>query len=289
MSDTNSLPPPPDLCETVFSACEDKAGLPLSKMIILGMLAGIYIGFGGLFATVALAGADSLPFGVAQILAGTVFSLGLALVMVAGAELFTGNTLMIGPVVAGRIPAGRAAGALTTVYLANFAGSIALAVVAVFAGLHEAGDGAVGRAAFELAETKTAKGFATTLASGILANTLVCLGVWLAYAGHTVTQKIFGVLLPVAAFVAAGFEHSIANMYLLTYATLVQGMLEPSTALLGISDIFGNLLPATIGNVIGGAFVALAYSAAYGTSAQSVLSSLKRASISRGLRRLKAM
>ncbi|NSY17349.1 formate/nitrite transporter family protein [Neorhizobium sp. AL 9.2.2] len=268
MSDTNSLPPPPDLCETVFSACEDKAGLPLSKMIILGMLAGIYIGFGGLFATVALAGADSLPFGVAQILAGTVFSLGLALVMVAGAELFTGNTLMIGPVVAGRIPAGRAAGALTTVYLANFAGSIALAVVAVFAGLHEAGDGAVGRAAFELAETKTAKGFATTLASGILANKLVCLGVWLAYAGHTVTQKIFGLLLPVAAFVAAGFEHSIANMYLLTYATLVQGMLEPSTALLDISDIFGNLLPATIGNVIGGAFVALAYSAAYGKPAK---------------------
>ncbi|WP_430242596.1 formate/nitrite transporter family protein [Neorhizobium sp. DAR64861/K0K2] len=268
MSDTNSLPPPPDLCETVFSACEDKAGLPLSKMIILGMLAGIYIGFGGLFATVALAGADSLPFGVAQILAGTVFSLGLALVMIAGAELFTGNTLMIGPVVAGRIPAGRAAGALTTVYLANFAGSIALAVVAIFAGLHEAGDGAVGRAAFELAETKTAKGFATTLASGILANTLVCLGVWLAYAGQTVTQKIFGLLLPVAAFVAAGFEHSIANMYLLTYATLVQGMLEPSTALLDISDIFGNLLPATIGNVIGGAFVALAYSAAYGKPAK---------------------
>jgi formate transporter len=269
MADKASLPQPDELHETVFEACRDKADLPVAKMIVLGTLAGIYIGLGGLFATVALSGADTLPFGVAQVLAGVVFSLGLALVMIAGAELFTGNTLMIGPVFAGRLSASRALRALSVVYVANFLGAILLAVVATLAGLHEAGDGAVGRAALELAETKRAKNFATTMASGVLANVLVCLAVWLAYAGHTVTQKVFGLLLPVAAFVAAGLEHSIANMYLLSYAYLTQDLVEQTATAIQFGDIFANLVPATIGNVFGGAFVALAYHAAYGERAEA--------------------
>jgi formate transporter len=264
MADQGAMPQPPEICDTVFSACQDKAELPFAKMLVLGMLAGLYIGFGGLFATVALAGADAVPFGLSQLVAGVVFSLGLALVILAGAELFTGNTLMIGPVAAGHLSAGRAARALGIVYLSNFAGSVLLAVFALFAGLHEAGDGAVGRAALNLADTKTGKGFWTVLASGVLANMLVCLGVWLAYAGQSVTQKIAGLILPIAAFVAAGFEHSIANMYLLTYAFLVQSSVEAAPALLTVGDIGRNLLPATIGNILGGGLLALSYQAVYG-------------------------
>jgi formate transporter len=269
MSDQASLPQPDELYETVFAACRDKADIPITKMIVLGVLAGVYIGFGGLLATVALAGADAMPFGAAQVLAGLVFSLGLALVLIAGAELFTGNTLMIGPVTAGQIPALRATRALGVVYLANFLGALLLAATAALAGLHEAGNGAIGRAALELAETKTAKSFATTIASGVLANMLVCLAVWLAYAGHTVAQKLLGLLLPVTAFVAAGFEHSIANMYLLSYAFIAQFLMEQTAAVVSLADIAANLIPATIGNVIGGALLALAYHHAYGETAQA--------------------
>ncbi len=268
MPDKASMPQPDELYETVFAACRDKAELPLSKMVVLGTLAGIYIGLGGLFATVTLAGADTMPFGAGQVMAGLVFSIGLALVLVAGAELFTGNTLMIGPVAAGQVPALKAIRALGIVYLANFFGAVLFAATAAMAGLQEAGDGAVGRAAIELAETKTAKGFAATTASGVLANLLVCLAVWLAYAGQTVTQKILGLLLPVAAFVAAGFEHSIANMYLLSYAFIAQSLMEQTGTLVSVTDIAANLVPATIGNAIGGALLALAYYAAYRKTAQ---------------------
>lgn len=263
MAEQTVLQQPPELTKTIFAALEDNASLPLRSLIVLGFLAGAYIGLGGLLATVALAGADAMPFGTGQVLAGLVFSVGLVLVLIAGAELFTGNTLMLGPVVARRIGAGKAARALAIVYCANFAGSLALAAVVLAAGVHDAGDGAVGRAALELGGTKTEKGFGAALASGVLANMLVCLAVWLAYAGYTVTQKVIGLLLPITTFVAAGLEHSVANMYLLPYAFLVQHVVAESSASISVSGIAGNLAAATIGNVIGGAFVALAYHHAY--------------------------
>ncbi|MCR6661639.1 MAG: formate/nitrite transporter family protein [Luteimonas sp.] len=263
MAERIALEEPPALTKTIFAALEDKARLPVRSLIVLGFLAGAYIGLGGLFATVALAGADAMPYGTAQVLAGLVFSVGLVLVLIAGAELFTGNTLMLGSVAARRVGLGKAAKALVVVYCANFAGSLALAAVVLAAGVHEAGDGAVGRAALELGSTKTGKGFGTALASGVLANMLVCLAVWLAYAGHTVTQKVIGLLLPITAFVAAGLEHSVANMYLLPYALLVQQVLADASTSISVPGIAGNLAAATIGNVIGGAFIALAYRCAY--------------------------
>lgn len=258
-----TLPEPPDLASTVFAALKDKAHLANGPRITLGLLAGIYIGLGGLFATIALAEAEAMPFGAAQILAGLVFALGLALVIIGGAELFTGNALMAGPVATGEVTAGRAAGALAVVYAANFVGSVLLAFLVLGAGLHEAGDGAVGRAALEMGVTKTEKGFGTLLASGVLANMLVCLAVWLAYGGQTVTQKLAGLTLPIAAFVAAGFEHSVANMYLLPYAWLVQGVTEGAGTAITLEGVVVNLVAATIGNLIGGAAVALAYWFAY--------------------------
>lgn len=253
-----ALPEPPDLTDDVFSALEDKAALPLTSLIVLGMLAGVYIGLGGVFAIIALAGAEAMPFGVGQVLAGLVFSLGLALVLIAGAELFTGNTLMAGPLAAGRIKPSATVRAWTVVYCANFAGSLLLAGLVLTSGMHLAGDGAVGRAAIDIGEAKTGNGLGATLASGVLANMLVCLAVWMAYAGHTVTEKVAGLTLPITAFVAAGFEHSVANMFLLPYAFMVQGVTSGAGSI-SIGGIVGNLAPATIGNIIGGSLVALAY------------------------------
>ncbi len=259
MDEQTTLPPPPKLTNVVFEALEAKAELPLAAMIVMGILAGAYIGLGGLFSTIALAGADALPFGVAQVLAGATFSLGLALVLIAGAELFTGNTLMAGPVLARRLSASAACRALAVVYLANFAGALILAGLAVLSGVDEGGDGTVGRAALDLASQKTGKTAGALVASGILANILVCLGVWLAYGGNTVTDKLVGLFLPITAFVAAGFEHSIANMYLLPFAYLIQPAAEIS-----VLDVFANLVPVTVGNIIGGVAVAASYGAIYG-------------------------
>lgn len=263
MTANTMIPDPPALTNTVFDAVTEKAKLSIGPMIVLGILAGIYIGFGGLFATIALAQAEELTFGVAQILAGLVFALGLALVMVAGAELFTGNTLMVGPVVLGQLSVPRALLALCVVYVANFIGSISLAVLIALAEVHMTGDGVVGEAALNLAATKLEKSFGVTLASGILANMLVCLAVWMAYGGQTVTAKIAGLFLPVTAFVAMGLEHSIANMFLLPYAFLVQASGAGSDV--AISGVLINVAASTIGNMIGGASIALAYVAAYGS------------------------
>ncbi|MFC4256719.1 formate transporter FocA [Altererythrobacter xixiisoli] len=263
MAETPALPEPPDLTETVFKALEDKASLPTGSMIVLGMLAGAFIGLGGMFATIALSGGDELSFGAGQVLAGLVFTLGLVLVLIAGAELFTGNTLMAGPVAAGRVSMGKALKALAIVYFANFAGALLLAGVIFAAGVHEGGDGAVGLSALELGTSKTGRDFLPTLASGVIANMLVCLAVWMAFGGHTVTEKIMAMILPIAAFVAAGLEHSVANMYLLPYAYLVQGTISSAAGTMSFADMAGNLIPATIGNMIGGSIIALAYGWVY--------------------------
>jgi len=259
MSEKLSLPEPPALAEEVFKALEDKVALPVGAMILLGVLAGVYVGLGGLFATVVLAGAEGLPHGAGQLLAGLVFSVGLALVLIAGAELFTGNMLMVGPLAAGRVRLPNVLASLGIVYCANLVGSLLLAALVLAAGVHESSGGAVGQAAMDLGATKTGNSLLTTLCSAVLANMLVCLAVWMGYAGRTITQKIAGILLPVAAFVAAGLEHSVANMYLLPYALMVQNATGNMEAAVSVASIMANLVPATLGNVLGGALVALAY------------------------------
>lgn len=262
MPDALTLPEPPYLAKTVREALEDKAALNNAPRIILGLLAGVYIGFGGIFALIALAGAEAMPYGIGQTLAGLVFVLGLVLVVVAGAELFTGNTLMLGSVAAGKLDASKAAAALAVVYAANFLGSVLLALLTLASGLHEAGEGAIAQAALELGAEKTTKGFTALIASGVLANMLVCTAVWMAYGGQTVTQKLAAVILPIAAFVAAGFEHSVANMFLLPYAWLIQFATGAATQITVIG-IVSNLVVVTLGNLAGGALIALAYHHAY--------------------------
>lgn len=250
-----SFPTPAELTDDVFETMRDKASMPARTILTLGVLAGVYIGFAGLFSITVLAGASVLPFGVAQLLAGAVFTIGLAAVQLAGAELFTGNTLIIGPCALGRVPLKEATGALALAYVGNLFGSLLLVVVALCADLHSSGDGKVGAALVELGTVKVYKSFFATVVSGILANFLVCLAVWLAASGKTTVEKLAGLSLPVAAFVAIGLEHSVANMFLMPYAYLVS---DTSSAITGHA-VIANVTASTIGNLLGGGGLALAY------------------------------
>jgi formate transporter len=203
MSDTSStgpdVHPPKKIAKQATSKGEKKAGLDLPVLVALGLLAGAYIAFGGLFALVALAGtSEAVPFGPAQVLAGVVFSLGLILVLVGGAELFTGNTLLVVAWAEGRAGFAPVLWALAVAYVTNLLGSVAIAALGFAAGVHLGGDGAVGAAALNLAERKVELDFGTALASGVAANMLVCLAVWLAFGARSAADKVLVIIPPIA-------------------------------------------------------------------------------------------
>lgn len=254
----------------------DKVDLATVPLLVLALLAGAYIAFGSVFSLVVLASPEgALAFGLQQLLAGLAFSLGLILVMVAGAELFTGNTLMVTLWVQNASTAARIGRAWGLAYAGNLVGSVAIVVLFFIAGGHLAGDGGLGVAALEIAEGKTEMRFHAILASGILANMLVCLAVWLSFSARTTQGKILAIIGPISAFVAAELEHSVANMSLIPMGLLVKHLASPEFwgqvgqsatdfPTLGIGWGLWNLLWATIGNIIGGAIIATAYWASYG-------------------------
>jgi formate/nitrite transporter len=249
-----------------------KATSPWLTVFVLGILAGAYIGFGGLLSTtVTFDAASKWGIGISKILSGATFSVGLMLVVIAGAELFTGNNLMVSSVMTREITFGAMLKRWGVVYLANFVGSIFLALLFYFSGLWKTGDGALGAAAVKIAFNKVALSFGEALWRGIGCNWLVCLAVWMALAARQVIGKIFAIFFPIMAFVAIGFEHSVANMYFIpTGILLMNGAgftnvpgVDPN--LLGwINFLWRNLLPVTIGNIIGGVvFVGMSYWGAY--------------------------
>ncbi len=245
---------PVEIAGLVEAAGVAKARLPLVQMATLAVLAGLFIGFGGAAYTLSMTGVDS-AIGPFRILGGVVFSLGLILVIVGGAELFTGNALMVMAAVDRRIKLQELGRSWLIVYLGNFAGALALALAFHFAG---ALDGAMGKTALGIAQAKAALEPTQAFMRGILCNILVCLAVWLALAARTVTGKILAILWPITSFVALGLEHSVANMYLIP-----QGML--AGAAVGLNAFAENLALVTLGNVIGGAGgVALTYHLAFG-------------------------
>ena len=245
---------PAEIAALIETAGVAKAALPLHRMATLAMLAGAFIGFGAAFWCMAMAGADP-GFGPHRVLGGAVFSLGLILVVVGGAELFTGNALMVMAAVDRRITPGALMRNWGIVYFGNLIGAVGLAVAFGLSGLL---DGPMGAVAAKAAATKAALPPLEAFVRGALCNALVCLAVWLSFAARSATDKILGVLWPVAAFVALGLEHSVANMFLFP-AGLWAGADAP------LSGVLGNLLWVTLGNVIGGAGgVALAYRFAYG-------------------------
>jgi formate transporter len=243
---------------------ETKAGLDGIRLFALAILAGAFISFGAMFATVTAAGAaDMLPFGLTRLLAGLTFSLGLILVIVGGAELFTGNALIVMAWAARRVSTLALLRNWLIVFIGNLVGSLATAALIFASGQYSFGGGAVGATALATAAAKTDLAFGQALALGILCNVLVCLAVWLCFSARTVAGKISAIILPVAAFVAGGFEHSIANMYFLPLGLMIKGgagadfwaaiAAQPADyGGLTIAGVILNLVPVTIGNVIGG-------------------------------------
>jgi formate/nitrite transporter len=245
---------PAEIAALIETAGVAKAALPLHRLSTLAMLAGTFIGFGAAFWCIAMAGTDP-GFGPARVLGGAVFALGLILVVVGGAELFTGNALMVMAAVDRRITPGALLRNWAIVWLGNLIGAAGLAVAFGLSGLL---DGPMGETAARAATAKAALDPLEAIVRGALCNALVCLAVWLSFAARTATDKILGVLWPVTAFVALGLEHSVANMFLFP-AGLWAG------AELPLAGMIGNLLWVSPGNVVGGAGgVALAYRYAFG-------------------------
>jgi len=253
---------PPEMAERAEEIGVRKAALDLPRLFALAVLAGAFIALGGVFATTALAGTGAAPWGPVRVLAGAVFSLGLILVVVAGAELFTGNNLIVMAWASGRVSTAALLRNWAVVFAGNFVGAVTTALAVCLAGTHRGGDGAFGLAAFAIAHAKLQPGFLQAVVLGILCNALVCLAVWLTYSARTTADRILAVVPPISAFVAAGFEHSIANMYFVPYAIFVAafdpdfvatGGLGPQAQALTWAAFLGrNLLPVTIGNIIGG-------------------------------------
>lgn len=254
---------PPEMARRAEEIGAAKVAMEPLRVFVLAVLAGAFIGLGAVFSTVALAGAGDAPWGPVRVLAGLAFSLGLVLVMVGGAELFTGNNLVVMAWAGDRIGTGALLRNWTIVYLGNFAGALSIAVLVALAGMHRLGAGAFGTTALAIASAKLSLAFPQAVALGILCNVLVCLAVWLSYSARTTTDRILAVIPPISAFVAAGFEHSVANMYFVPLGLLVatldpgfvaaQGLAGQAEGLTWPSFLWHNLTPVTIGNVIGGA------------------------------------
>jgi formate/nitrite transporter len=245
--------PPAQVAILVEQVGVKKATLPLVETLALGLLAGAFVAFGAMFSTLVLTD-NPLGFGPGRLLAGLAFSLGLILVVVGGAELFTGNNLVVMAWAARQITTGQLARNWTLVYAANLVGALGTALLVVWSGTLGLADGAVAETAVAIAQAKLALGVTEAFFRGVLCNVLVCLAVWLCFAAHDVSGKVLAIIFPISAFVALGFEHSVANMYLIPIAMLVGA--ESVTA----AGFLANLIPVTLGNIVGGGvFVALVY------------------------------
>jgi formate transporter len=257
-----------------------KANLKAIKMFMLAILAGAFVSIGGIFATTVAAGSmavkdptgaaafsTSLPYGVVRLLMGLVFSVALILIVVGGAELFTGNTLITIAFASKKVSLFQLLRNWGIVYSGNFLGSILTALILFLARQYTFGSGAVGLSALNIGEFKTSLTFVQAVALGIMCNALVCMAVWMCYGAHSTTDKIMAIIPPITAFVVAGFEHSIANMYFIPIALFIKYWGDPAffetigkTAadfphLTWGNFFLVNLLPVTIGNIIGGAIM----------------------------------
>jgi len=259
-----------------------KAEMPFLKMLMLSVLAGAFISLGAIFAKTVSAGgivvmaADgtvvsnaALPYGVTRLLAGFAFSLGLILVVVGGAELFTGNNLIVMAWASGKVSGRALLRNWLIVYLGNFIGAIGTVVLMFLTKQYTFGANSVGITALKIGVAKVDLTFIQAVALGVLANGLVCLAVWITYSARSTVDKIVAIIFPITAFVAAGFEHSVANMYFVPYALFIKdfdpnfvGLVGDKVAHLDLltwqTFLVNNLIPVTIGNIIGGAVLVAA-------------------------------
>ena len=264
---------PPEMAAKAEDVGVNKATMGLRNTFFLSIMAGQFISLGAIFATTVAAGAGGqLTFGITRLLTGLVFCLGLILVVVAGAELFTGNNLIVMAMANRRISTLQVLRNWTIVYVGNFVGSIATVVLIFVSKQYTFGNGSIGLNALNIANAKCSLDFFQAVALGIMCNSLVCLAVWLCFSARTTTDKILSIIFPITAFVAAGFEHSVANMYFIPIGLLIKlgapasfweaiGKTAADYSNLTWSNFFlANLLPVTMGNIIGGSvMVGLVY------------------------------
>jgi formate transporter len=267
---------PAEIKEAVEKVGVKKANLPFLASFMLAIVAGGGVGFGALYYTI-VASDPTFSFATVRVVGGLVFTLGLALVLVGGAELFTGNNLIVMAWASGNVSTRTMLRNWTIVWFGNLFGALGLIVLVFFSHHLDMNDGLIGLSVLNTAVGKIRPDMVTLFFKGILCNVLVCAAVWLAYAGRSVTDKIVAVMLPVSAFIAAGFEHCVANMYFLPLAWLLvetghvpAGFDASSITLAGVVH---NLVPVTLGNVVGGAGMVGAvywaiYRAAFGATSR---------------------
>lgn len=260
---------PKEIAQRIDQACISKSLTDPLRVFVLAVLAGAFIAFGAAFYTVVTYHSGGINPGVLRLMGGLVFSLGLILVIVAGAELFTGNNLLVMAYVDKKITLKQLVKNWSIVFFGNLVGALGLAVLMYLSGLWF---GDVGEKVLLIANAKVNLSVTEAISRGILCNILVCLAVWLCFAGHTVTDKILAIVFPISAFVALGFEHSVANMYFIPAGLLAKYQPELLASMAETNPnitfdhltLYGflvkNLLPVTFGNIIGGSvFVGLVY------------------------------
>lgn len=260
---------PIEMREKVILSGILKNKLPFGQLLLLSILAGAYIAFGAVFSSViALGMPGNWPYGIMKTLQGLAFSLGLILVVVGGAELFTGNNLMVIAWLDKKINSLAVIRNWSIVFLGNFIGSIGIALLLILSRQYLVSDGELGKSILNLATLKLSYPFYRALVLGVLCNIMVCLAVWLTYSGRSTIDKILAIIFPISFFIAAGFEHSVANMYIIPAALILQGIDPVFTANSGViidgltwsSFFINNLAPVTLGNILGGTlFVGFLY------------------------------
>lgn len=238
--------PPNEIARRIEQLGVTKARMETTSLLVLAVLAGAFISLGALFYTVVLT-KSGLGYGVLRLVGGMSFSLGLVLVVVAGAELFTGNNLIAMAWASGLIGVKDVLRNWLIVYLGNVVGCVGTLVLVQWAGIADLAGGGVGETAVQIAQAKVGLSMGAAFARGVLCNALVCLAVWLAMGGRSVADKILAVVFPVTAFVAMGFEHSVANWFFLTFGLAVGG-----DEAVPIAAAAQNLAVTTAGNIIGG-------------------------------------
>jgi formate/nitrite transporter len=264
---TTDCRPPAEMALKMEAVGITKANGNIWSISLLGILAGFFIGLGAMFATLVTTDIQ-IGFGLTKLVGGIVFSLGLILVVVAGAELFTGNALMVGSRASGKIRLSQLFKNWGIVYFTNLIGSLLLVVIVFYSQFWALDGFKIGVNSLSIANAKVNLAFWPAFARGILCNTLVCLAVWLCFSARSTVDKIFAILFPITAFVACGFEHSIANMYFIPMGMAmagqakvleVAGLTASQVAHLNLAGFIGNLVPVTLGNIVGGTFVGSMY------------------------------
>ena len=235
-----------------------KVGMAFSKVFVLAILAGAFIAFGGMYFCIFL-GDPSIPFAVQRMVGGICFCLGLVLVLCCGAELFTGNSLIICAKASGKVSWGGMLKNWAIVWLGNLVGALAAVALVYLAQVWSMNGGGVGEAMVSVAAGKVSPDWATLFFKGVMCNIFVCLAVWIGFSARTVVDKVIGIILPISAFVAAGFEHCVANMFFLPMGCLLNSMGVGAAGAVPFEGIFYNLSAATLGNIVGGLLVGLAY------------------------------